>query len=229
MSMTLAQVRTAARQRADQENSNFVSDSELNSYIQLSYAELYDIITSRFEDYHIQQLEFTITDGEKNYPLPDDFYKLRGVDLSADGADNWITVTKWNFQERNNSNRPVNRPLLGFNSVQYRILGDNIEFLPVTQAPGSYRMWYIPQCPTLSSDTSVVQGVNGWEEYVIVDAAIKMLVKEESDTTVLQLAKNQMLQRIEMLASNRDAGLPERTSDVTRNGYDWPFYNRGGF
>ena len=40
--VTLAQLKELVRQRADQQHSEFVSDSELVSYINNSYKELYD-------------------------------------------------------------------------------------------------------------------------------------------------------------------------------------------
>ena len=52
--MTLAELREASRQRADQENSQFISDSELNSYINQSYFELYDILVQSYgDDYYV--------------------------------------------------------------------------------------------------------------------------------------------------------------------------------
>ena len=42
--ITLAEMRTAARQYADQENSQFVSDAELTRIINNSIAELYDLL-----------------------------------------------------------------------------------------------------------------------------------------------------------------------------------------
>jgi hypothetical protein len=51
---------------------------------------------------------------------------------------------------------------------------------------------------------------------VIIDAAIKCLQKEESDVQVLMAQKAAMKRRIEVAASNRDAGSPLSVSDVYR-------------
>lgn len=228
MSTPLADVRLAVRQRADMVNSEFVTDVELNSYIQNSYAELYDLIVSKYEDYYSKKHSFTV-DSTGVTTLPSDFYKLRGIDLSRSGSgnDDWITVRKWNFSERNKVDRRRNNLILGTNNIQYRVMGNQVEFLPRTQAQGEYQMWYIPKCPVLS-EVVPLEGVNGWEEYVIIDAAIKCLVKEESDTNVLMMQKQQMIERIIRLAANRDAGDPETVADVQDN-LDWYEWGRGDF
>ena len=48
--VALNDLRLKARQRSDQVNSQFVTDSELDGYVNNSYSELYDIIVSRYDD-----------------------------------------------------------------------------------------------------------------------------------------------------------------------------------
>lgn len=58
---TLLELRTAARERADQVNSAFISDSELNRYINTAAKELYDILITAFDnDYSVQKKSLTI-------------------------------------------------------------------------------------------------------------------------------------------------------------------------
>jgi hypothetical protein len=54
----------------------------------------------------------------------------------------------------------------------------------------------------------------GWDEYLIVDSAIKMQVKEEQDVTGLMVQKNQLVERIITESQNRDAGEPQVVTDV---------------
>jgi hypothetical protein len=63
------------------------------------------------------------------------------------------------------------------------------------------------------SDTTSFEGISGWEEYVILDAAIKALLKEESDANALMSQKAAMLRRIEESAPNRDAAEAPTVSD----------------
>jgi hypothetical protein len=205
---TLAQLRTQARQRADMVNSEFVSDSELNQYIQDSYAELYDILVGKFEEYYISEpLAFTVASGANTYSLPADFYKLRGVDRLLSGSD-YVELEPFNFNERNKRSRL--RP----EYVRYRMLGSKLYFTPEDAAAGSYRLWYVPKATTLSTDASTVDGINGWEVFVVTDAAIKCLQKEESDVSVLMAQKMELKKRIEEMAANRDAGASGQIADL---------------
>ena len=80
-------------------------------------------------------------------------------------------------------------------------------------------MWYIPRCPELVADDDEFNGISGWEEYVIVDVAIKMLQKEESDTSVLAAQKANLKKRIEQMSSDRDTGIAETITDVRSSGW----------
>lgn len=61
---------------------------------------------------------------------------------------------------------------------------------------------------------ATVDGISGWEEYPVIDVAIKIKDKEESDVQVLGVRKAAMLKRIEDTAANRDPGTAARTADV---------------
>lgn len=220
---TLATLRLAAQQRADMENSTFLSTSEWNSNINASYAELYDILVSRFEDYYITPLNFTISSGS-TYTIPADFYKIRGLDYSLDG-NQYGTVSKWNFQDRNKINKPLTRDLFGLYNRSYRVMGQTLYILPVDRGAGNYRLWYIPRFTPLSADGDVLTGVLDFEEYIIVDAAIKARIKEETDVQELMLVKQQLKDRIENMAANRDTE-PERITDITSMNDDYFYWSR---
>ncbi len=59
--ITLAQLKTQARERADMENFEFVSAIELVTFLNNSYSKLYDILVSRFENYYTTSLEDATT------------------------------------------------------------------------------------------------------------------------------------------------------------------------
>lgn len=210
---TLTDLILSARQKADMVNSTFIEDPEWTDYINNSYAELYDILVSRFEDYYSKTLSFTIASSSTSQTLPSDFYKFRGLDFNISGND-YITVRKFNFEERNKINRVLTRTLRGVSDRQYRVMGQNILIYPVDKAPGNYRLWYIPRYTPLTTGASVLGDVLDFQEYITTDAAIKALVKEESDPSALMMHKNELKLRIEAMASNRDT-TPDRIGDVT--------------
>jgi hypothetical protein len=76
-------------------------------------------------------------------------------------------------------------------------------------------VWYVPKLTTLSADGDTVDGISGWTEYIIVDACIKALAKQESDVTVFALQKAELIKRIENAAENRDAGNPATVGELS--------------
>lgn len=240
--MSLGQIRLAAQQRADRVNSNFVTQSEWNSYINQSMFELYDLLVTTFEQYFMTTPIQFVSDGTTFiYDLPngtntflngvnnnitftpDPFYKLEGVDLALNNAQNaYVTVNKFNFSDRNRFVYPnTASTIYGVFNLQYRLLGmtssgtQQIEFIPTPSAGQALRIWYTPRMKQLLNDNDVTnQGISGWIEYVIVKAAYYALVKEESDTTNLVLQLAALQKRIEETAANRDAGMPDTVSDV---------------
>lgn len=222
--MTLLQLRDATRQRADMVGSTFVSDAELTSYINQSAFELYDILVSAYgEDYYTATPSTFVTDGTNDkYALPATFYKLLGVDLQLSSSPaSWVTLRPFTFSERNRYAVPNFQSFYGFTNLRYRILGDQLWLTPLPSAGQTVRLYYVPRMTTLSLDADTLEGVSGWTEYVITDAAIKCLQKEESDPSVLMAQKQALLDRIATQAANRDAGNAARVADVVGSG---PFF-----
>lgn len=222
--MTLAELRIAVRQRADQVNSQFVTDLELTSYINQSAFELYDLLVQKFgNDYFVgSPYEFVTEGGTAMYPLPADFFKLLGVDLLIGANDQgWVTLKPFEFADRNRYTLPNFQTFVGYTNTRYRLQGDNLWFTPEPQGGQTIRLWYVPRMPTMAADADALEGVSGWTEYVIVDAAIKCMAKEESDPSVLMAQKQGLIQRIEAAAENRNIAQPQRVSDVLGSEMLW--------
>lgn len=224
--MSLKELRLRCQQRADRVNSQFVTTEEWNSYINNSMFELYDLLITAYEDYYVASPVSLTTDGTNSlYALPNGvnysgapaFYKLMGVDLGLSSSPNgYVTVKKFNFIDRNKYVYPnTASTIYGVYNLSYRLLGNNIDFIPVPSANQPIRLWYIPRLTMLVQDADITTtGISGWLEYIITDAAIKALQKEESDVMVLAAQKIALIKRIEESAINRDVGQPDTISDV---------------
>lgn len=227
--MSLGQLRLLSQQRADRVNSNFVTLPEWNTYINQSILELYDLLVTQYEDYYLAPAYQFQTDGiQTQYTLPADFYKLSGVDLGLTTSNNAkITVKKFDFIERNRFVFPqITAGYLGVFNLRYRLMGNTLFFIPTPSAGQWVTVWYVPRLAWLLKDTDILDGVSGWTEYVVIDAAIKALKKEESDTQELTMEKMAMIKRIEDSAMNRDIGQPDTISPTRRmsgagNGNSW--------
>jgi len=244
--LSLGQIRLMAQQRADRVNSQFVTLPEWNTYINQSYFELYDLLVTLYEDYYIAAPAGFMTTGVTGYSLPDGatnflnssnqnfvappFYKLRGVDCGLSPTNNaWVTLKQFNFIARNKYVYPnITSTPLGVFNMQYRLMGNQIQFIPNPASGQRINLWYIPRVIQLLKDTDIMDGVSGWTEYVIIDAAIKALQKEESDVSVLMAQKQAMIVRIQSSAMNRDAGSPQTVSDSRMSGGYWGDPGGGG-
>jgi hypothetical protein len=230
--MSLQQIRTLAQQKADRVNSNFITLPEWNSYINLAADELYDLITTIFEDYNMAEPVYFTTSGQtQSYPLPDGLttfqnangqnivpppiYKLSGIDLGLNNAPNgFVTVQKYNFIDRNRYVFPnTASTIYGVFGLQYRFIGNSIRFIPQPSSSQPIRIWYIPRREQLLRESDVTDGYNGWTNYIIARAAKYALDKEESDSSKIDAELVYLKQRIEESAPNRDQGQPDTVSD----------------
>lgn len=235
--MTLAQLMTAVRQRADMITGTytpaltgadfFVTEPELISYINQSYFELYDLLIAAFgNNYFVKNPPYAFsTDGvNAMYALPSDFYKLLGVDLSLAGGTpgSWLTVRAFEFADRNRYSVPNFQAFYGVTNLRYRLNGNNLWLTPTPASGQNMQIWYIPTMTTLAALSDTCDGISGWTEYIICDAAIKCLEKEESDVSVLGAQKSALVQRIQSMAENRDVGPPPKVIDNQSGDMWWP-------
>lgn len=243
--MSLFGLRQASQQKADRLNSQFVTTQEWNTFINLACNELYDLLITTYEDYFMApRVQFLATGLTSIYPLPNGtlqfysypnqgalftaapFYKLLGVDLALQNANNaFVTINKYMVIDRNRFVYPnTASSIYGVFNLRYRLLGANIEFIPQPSGGQVIQLLYIPRLTELVQDTDITTiGFSGWLEYVICRAAKYALDKEESDTGKLDQELMFIQKRIEETAPNRDSGQPDRISDV-RQGMD----NGGG-
>lgn len=247
--MSLFELRLRAQQTADRVGSQFVTQSEWNSFARLSIYELYDILVTAYEDMFASKYVFLQTDGTtQNYPLPDGvnnylggnynglsgapapaLYKLAGVDLGVNTSNNaWVTLMKYNFIERNKYVYPNSTSTIyGVYNMRYRMMGEKLNIIPTPAGNQQLRLWYTPKLPQLLKDTDCTTvGFSGWLRYAIARMAKYALDKEEgADTSKLAEEILYLKTRIEQAAQNRD----NSTSDTISPTRQDPIFGGNGF
>lgn len=242
---TLADLRQSAQWKADKvdtDPNSFIPLAQWNYDINQSIGDLYEKVTNTNQDYNITQEVFQVGSGDGyntlNLLTIPDFWKPRKVDVFVQGftQDPWKRLKKIPLDEKQKYTNTLVAPLLQQPQIfGYCVYGAHLEILPPASASGTYRLWYIPKAPTLVNDTDSIDGVwlsvNGWDEYVALDVAIKALQREESDVSTLMMQKTERLASIVRSASSRDAGEPQKIIDVTgdRYGYNDPNDHNGGW
>lgn len=162
------------------------------------------------------------------------FYKMAGVDLAVNTSTvnpAWVTLKKFNFIDRNKYVYPNSTSTIyGVYNQAYRIMGQQINFIPVPAGNQTIRLWYAPRLPALLKDQDLTTlGFSGWIRYAIVRAAKYALDKEESDTSKQDAEILFLKKRIEEMAQNRDVGAPDTISETRRDGvYGGTGWGNGG-
>lgn len=249
--MSLYELRLRCQQTADRVNSQFVINSEWNSFIRLAMYELYDLLITSYEDMFASSFVFIQTNGTtQNYPLPDGvtnylggnyggltgapaqaFYKLAGMDLGVNTSTvtpSWVTLLKFDFIERNKYVYPNSTSTIyGVYNQRYRLMGNNINLIPTPSGGQQLRMWYSPKLSSLLKDTDFTSiGYSGWLRYPIVRAAIYALSKEEgTDVSNLNSELLFLKKRIEETSQNRDNATPDTISAARQD----PVYGGNGW
>lgn len=209
---TLDNLVSDVRLRADMVGSGFVTDAEVGEYVNQSLAELYDLILGSWgDDYYITSTSKTTTGGTNVVTVPSDMYKLLGLDFQD--ASGWLTqLNRIQWADRARwINMPRGRP------QAYMVFSGNFVIAPTPDTVYTLVVNYVPNPPRLvaGDGTSVFDGVAGWEEYAILDGAIKCLTKENAleAAGVLMAQKAAVKARIEAMAPARDANLPACVGD----------------
>ena len=220
--VTVQDLVTQVRQRADIERSQICTDVEIIQYLDKAYSEFYDLIVSRFENYYLNSVDL-VSSGSNELTLPADFYKLVGVD-EGNGTSERRTLKPFNFNERNKRGCP--------NEYRYQVRGSVLRILGgtggVAPAGLTFTLWYIPAPVRVTLAAQILDGYAGWEEFCVLDAAATAVIKQELDPSLLINERERKRARILQMATDRDAGMPQRVTDVSELvGHPWDHF--GGY
>lgn len=234
--INLGYLRYMAQLRADKLNSLYLTTDEWNWNINQSANELYDILVTKYGDnyFFAPPLIIPLT-GLTFYPLPDGsnypingvnspaMYKLSGIDGNVSGASTgpnagWIPLARSNWSDRDRYTTWPGQAgaLNNIYQMSYRDMGNNLFLFPCNTNM-IIQLWYVPILKQMLSDTDMLPfSISGWSEFVIVDAAMKAMIKEESleKWNALAACKSQLIERIETTAANRDVDQPNTISNV---------------
>lgn len=214
---TLLQLRTEVLQRANLENSdNFATSAEVNGLINDSVKAWRDlIIENRGQDFFTADTNFPLT-GATGYVLPSDFYQALSI-FYQDG-DTLLPLQPFSLVDL-----PRLSNIQGNVPVAYRLLNTEITFLPFTASGYTVQVSYVPFFTDLALDADTLEVYNGWSEWIVLDAAMKLLEKESTDTSQLAARLQRTEERLLSQIQSRDRSFPETVVDVE------PVWRRGWY
>ncbi len=220
---TLDDMRTRVRELANMETqaaSGFVTDDELRRRLNEALKGVYDLlIEARGQEYYIVSTAIPLASGTASYALPADFYQGAGIVVS-DGS-NYHQMATWEMQELATLYTITAQTSGSIYNLRYRYQGSNVVFYPIPGAAWTVGLHYIPAMTELVLGADTFDGVNGWEQWAVLTAAIDILNKEESDTSALMVERSMVEARIRKLAGSKDAGRASRITDVRGDWAPW--------
>jgi hypothetical protein len=167
----------------------FAPNAEVDALINRGYKELYGHLVRH--GMHRSETIYEITaDGSGSYALPSDYFATLVVHRVEDGVGTVLA--------RHDHRQRPRTDMGGVPAVTYRIVGSDIEFDPVPE-DGTYEVCYVPVPGLLSADSDTMDNVLGWEEYIVLYAAAKLLQKEGSFGAAKELRSDarELLARIQ--------------------------------
>lgn len=203
---TAGQLVTRVRYLTDTENDTNVTDAEILSHLDHNYPRTWGLLADASPPDHMvksqtfstvaNQLQYniTLTTGSGGVMTTDDFWKLKCVYV-VEGSNGEL--------------RPL-EPINEFNRLWYR----------APQGVYSVQMDYLKACPTITSSNTIIDGINGWEEHVVMLTCCDVKMKREEDSKRYYQKAKEIEGEIKRLAK-RDAGTPER---VVRRKQNDPYF-----
>lgn len=212
----LQDFRTEVRNRGEY-RAPYITDTELNSYINASVAHLYDILVEQDPSRYLTQGTISVVSGTESYALPATFYKAISVNIPYTGSTSgYVVARRIGWQERHHYASGI-----GSNkeTTYYSIRGGNIYFWPTPTWTDTVQFEFIPVYTTLTNDTDTFDCVNGWEEWVVADVLAKCAAKADDDSSPWERQRAIVENRIH-IAGDIDQARPKTVTNVnTYYGY----------
>jgi hypothetical protein len=229
-----ARVRDVSDMNTTKAATHFIKNEMLDRRINAAIERLYDkLILAWGQPFFSTDGTIALVSGTFSYALPADFYLLSRL-IVSDGGTWRRELQPFNDAERAILLEREQTGYVGLYSYMYQLRGSNVEIRPKPNASGhSLLIYYVPRFTRLVASPgtpNTFDGINGWEEWAVYEAACDLLIKEESleQYGALRDKQKTISDQIDALAGNRDAGRPARVSDV-RHDHAWMDFHGGPY
>ena len=222
---TLVQLRTEVRQAAGKENSKHVTDAEIDREINRAIAAWWDKLLDYNQDHWIRAaIEISVAAGDTGKSLATNTTAIQGAVLDVlavevefgDKVYKICPLDDWEMRHE-----LLNRTTGWQEGGEiYYLLGRDcdlelaLEWYPQPTANHCVVVHFLHGAPELTLDSDVLNGINGWEEWVVWQAASYCLNKEESNWAYAIQRRNEVEQRMAKAGPTRDKNKARRVRDV---------------
>jgi hypothetical protein len=207
---TFAQLSLAVQQLGQWENSTDITPAVLLQAINYGMVTGYDLMVEKWADYYTLDVNFAIVSGTASYALATiapNFYKLRHLDVSADGVL-FRRVYPYDLAVAHRySTAGQASSIFG---IKYRLQGANLVFNQPPPA-GTGKIYWIPLPVQFAStaDTTPATFDVPIEEQLVTNIAHRFcLERSDLDTSSIDKALAGFAAGLRTAADSRDAGEP---------------------
>jgi len=227
LTRTCLQLETEARQRADKVGSSFRDSAAFKRYLSASCRTLVSKL-ERISDYWATTVAIATVANTATTAVPTDMWKalslrvtLNGTrvrldEASVDEIDIEVTPTGW----------------LSGDVPRFRVRAGSFYWVPIPTAVHSITLDYVPTTifrngatpiSEFSADADTFDGIFGWEQWVVLDTAAKVLTDEGKGDAAQVLRQEQQMVLSELIqaASHRSGEDAPRIRDSWRGGSDY--------
>ena len=226
---TLLELRTAVRRRSDMPGDTFVSNSEVNDYINLG---VYRLTSKLIKFYTAKRFRKEVTlstvAGQNSYSLPADHFQTEYLRVDLQGL-------RYDIPRTNNAQVDTQASGSGLtwsnSGVGFGVWGEQLRFDPAPNQVHTVTHVYLATIPVtnvsgvlkaeMDTDTDTFNSEWGWHDWVVLWAAKRCLQKEESDVGSINVELEEFEQDIEAIAKDKAIGAAPKTKEVyspTRRG-----------
>ena len=224
---------TRAKERADMENNNFVSDPEWYRSLNVWTAKLWNQLVKADPDRYTRYETLTASGTTTDFSMPTDYYgtvTLAYVSSATDGL--YVPIDRLYGEDQYTLLHEQANVPTGYTFV-YNATTPSTPLLRILPPPDrNLRHGYLVAPPKYATDgtdaNEEIAGIAGLEEYVVIGMAIDARIKEQSSVVQLRQSQAEMIQHLEEAAENRSIDSAGHVHDSRKNGYIDPASQRWG-
>lgn len=230
--------RILERSGFEQSAPGFTSPAEQARLVNSLYKRLYNkLVDARGSEYYALKATFSTAAGTSVYPLETAtgsggcgmprFMELLSIHVNADSTIR--RVRQWEYAELDALLRLDQFGSGGSSVLRYRVTDVNLELLPTPNGVWTVYLRYVPTALTLVSGTATagtesltLDGVNGFDEWIVLSGAASIREKAEMDTVTLLNERALLDREIDEIKSKRNAADAPR---IVSRGNPWSLNN----
>jgi hypothetical protein len=216
--------------------SHHVSDLFLNRCINRHGARWWNKLVRAVSDFCLQERTITGVSGQSEYELPADFFTLVAVIATDDNI--FVDLDRFEAGPEEAALRQLDVSGGGGSNIgayRYRLqmrLGSGKRLLlrPAPRVSNhSFVVCYCPAWRQLVEDGDVVDGFNGWEEWIVYASCVDVALRQDDEVGGFMTLMGAIDVDMDQYMSSMDVARPARARDVAHDSTLEQLPGEGGY